>query len=176
MKLNCTIDDVKYSLNVNTDKPLNKILEECLDTFTSNSKCLGANCGNCIVLVNGTCTLSCLVPAFKLNNASILTYEGYSKTRYCHDIERAYAETGISPCRQCYASKTMLIESILKKLIDDKTKAKTTIGPAVKKQMVDSKMIARELSINKCKCLDSNQLEKVIALAYQYRSRRRGKA
>lgn len=170
MRLNCTIDDTSYVMNVNADKPLNKILEENLETFSSNSKCLGANCGNCLVLINGVCTLSCLVPAFKLNNANIQTYEGFSKTRNCHDIERAYLETGMNPCRQCYASKTLLIESILQKMDEDKAQAKKGYN------IVDRTFVAKEIGINKCKCLDSTQLEKVVRLAHQYRSRRRGKA
>lgn len=170
MKLNCTIDDTFYTVNVNADKPLNRILEEIVETFTSNSKCLGADCGNCIVLINGVCALSCLIPAFKLNNANIQTYEGFSKTRNCHDIERAYHETGIHPCRQCYASKTLLIESILQKMDEDKISNQRSV------KKMDRALIAKEMSINTCRCLDSAQLEKVINLAYQYRSRRHGKA
>lgn len=170
MRISCTIDETYYSLNVNANKPLNSILEENLESFASNNKCLGANCGNCVVLFNGSCALSCLIPAFKMNNAVIQTYEGFSKTRNCHDIERAYHDMGINPCRQCYASKTLLIESILKKIEEDKLKKnKKTPG-------INSAMIAKEMDINICKCLDSKQLEKIIALAYQYRSRRRGKA
>lgn len=163
MKLNCIIDDSYCSLNVNADKPLNCILEETVESFSSNSKCLGADCGNCLVLVNGVCTFSCLVPAFKLSNSSIQTYEGFSKTRNCHDIERAYRETGIHPCRQCYASKTLLIESLLQKMDEDRV-------------LPNSAFIAKEMSINKCRCIDSAQLEKVIHLAHLYRSRRHGKA
>lgn len=170
MRINCTIDDTYYTINVNADKPLNRILEETVETFTSNSKCLGADCGNCIVLVNGICTLSCLVPAFKLSNANIQTYEGFSKTRNCHDIERAYRESGIHPCRQCYASKTLLIESLLQKIDKDRVSG---MRGSVK---LDSAFVAKEMSINTCRCLDSAQLEKVIYLAYQYRSRRHGKA
>jgi len=176
MKLNCTIDDTVYSLNVNANKPLNLILEETLESFSYNSKCLGANCGNCIVLLNGVCTLSCLVPAFKLQNSVILTYEGFSKTRNCHDIERAYHETGINPCRQCFASKTLLIESLLQKLDERKKNSKPSLLTRKNEQIFNADLIAKELGLNACKCLDSVQLSRVIVLAYQYRSRRRGKA
>ena len=116
MRLNCTINGSQYSLVVNSDKPLNHILKEHIITFSENSQCLGASCGNCIVLINGNAALSCLIPAFKLNGASILTFEGFQKTRFCHDIERAYADIGNQPCPQCYAAKTIIIESILNKI------------------------------------------------------------
>ena len=115
MRLNCNINGSQYSLVVNSDKPLSEILKEQIITFADNSQCQGASCGNCIVLINGNAALSCLLPAFKINGASILTFEGFQKTRFCHDIERAYAEIGNQPCPQCYASKTIIIESILNK-------------------------------------------------------------
>ena len=116
MRLTCNINGTQYSLVVNSDKPLSQILRENIITFAENSQCLGASCGNCIVLINGSAALSCLVPAFKLNGASILTFEGFQKTRFCHDIERAFADVGNQPCPQCYPSKTVIIESILNKL------------------------------------------------------------
>lgn len=164
MRINCTIDNIPFSLNVNANKPLSKILEENIETFSSNNKCLGAGCGNCVVLVNGVCSLSCLIPAFKISNSNIMTYEGFSKTRNCHDIERAYKETGINPCRLCYASKTLLIESVLQSMEGLNNKKKNSIS------------VVKELSLNTCKCLDNAQLEKVVQLAFIYRSRRRGKA
>ena len=116
MRLNCNINGSQYSLVVSSDKPLSQILREQIITFAENSQCLGASCGNCMVLINGNAALSCLVPAFKINGASILTFEGFQKTRFCHDIERAYAEVGNQPCPQCYPSKTIIIESILNKV------------------------------------------------------------
>ena len=116
MRLTCNINGSQYSLVVNSDKPLNQILKEHIISFAENSQCMGASCGNCIVLINGNAALSCLVPAFKLNGASILTFEGFQKTRFCHDIERAYADVGNQPCPQCYPSKTIIIESILNKV------------------------------------------------------------
>lgn len=199
MRLNCNINGSPYSLVVNSDKPLNQILKETLVTFADNSRCLGASCGNCIVLINGTATLSCLVPAFKLNGATILTFEGFEKTRFCHDIERAYAEAGNSPCPQCYAAKTMLIESILTK-VDKENQVKTGaftfeknlsgFGQNMRTQSsaneqaarnrlgsggISQELIAQEMAISRCQCMELSELEKIINLAYKYRSRRRAR-
>ena len=78
MRLNCNINGSQYSLVVSSDKPLSQILREHIITFAENSQCLGASCGNCMVLINGNAALSCLVPAFKINGASILTFERQS--------------------------------------------------------------------------------------------------
>ena len=199
MRLNCNINGSQYSLVVNSDKPLSEILKEQIITFADNSQCLGATCGNCIVLINGSAALSCLLPAFKLNGASILTFEGFQKTRFCHDIERAYADIGNQPCPQCYASKTIIIESILNKVdkenqnrISNFASGNVNQGDMQQSQAASSaneqaarsrsgmgtistEMIAREMAMSSCQCIEISDLEKIINLAYRYRSRRRAR-
>ncbi|MBO4409723.1 MAG: ferredoxin [Spirochaetales bacterium] len=200
MRLNCNINGSQYSLVVNSDKPLSHILREQIMTFGDNTQCQGASCGNCIVLINGNAALSCLVPAFKLNGASILTFEGFQKTRFCHDIERAYADVGNQPCPQCYPSKTIIIESILNKIDKENQNRiggfQMAQGPhndmspnsqatasaneqAARSRMGTSgfttEMIAKELAMSSCQCIEVSDLEKIINLAYKYRSRRRAR-
>ncbi len=194
MRLNCNINGSQYSLVVNSDKPLNQILNEQIPTFAQNTQCLGASCGNCIVLINGNAALSCLVPAFKLNGASILTFEGFQKTRFCHDIERAYADVGNQPCPQCYPSKTVIIESILNK-VDKENQSRISGFNMMQSEMqnnpsnanehaarnrtgsgtISTEMIAREMAMSSCQCIEVSDLEKIINLAYKYRSRRRAR-
>ena len=200
MRLNCNINGSQYSLVVNSDKPLSVILREQVLAFAENSQCMGAECGNCLVLINGSAALSCLIPAFKLNGASILTFEGFQKTRFCHDIERAYADIGNQPCPQCYPSKTIIIESILNKV--DKENQSRINGfrmgsgghsePSQSQQSdssaneqaarcrsgtgtISSELIAQEMAMSRCRCIELSDLEKIINLAYKYRSRRRAR-
>lgn len=200
MRLNCNINGSQYSLVVNSDKPLNQILRELIITFAENSQCQGASCGNCIVLINGDAALSCLVPAFKLNGASILTFEGFQKTRFCHDIERAYADIGNQPCPQCYPSKTIIIESILNKVDKENQNrisgfrigsgGRSEFGPTSQGDStaneqaarsrsgsgtISTELIAREMAMSSCQCIEISDLEKIINLAYKYRSRRRAR-
>jgi len=177
MKLNCTIDGTQHSMIVNADKPLNLILREAADSFPIASRCLHASCGNCMVLINGSAALSCLIPAFRVNGAAILTYAGFRKTRFCHDIERAYAETDTRPCSQCYASKTLLIGSLLNRY--DQTRATLHMDLRDENRqttsILDQDYIEKEMGINMCSCTQFTQIEKVIELAYTYRRRRSGR-
>ena len=200
MRLNCNINGSQYSLVVNSDKPLSQILREQIISFAENSQCLGASCGNCIVLINGNAALSCLVPAFKLNGASILTFEGFQKTRFCHDIERAYADVGNQPCPQCYPSKTIIIESILNKVDKENQNRMSNFAMGMVNQSdltqsqssqsnaneqaarsrtgagsISTEIIAKEMSMSSCQCIEISDLEKIINLAYKYRSRRRAR-
>ena len=177
MKLNFTVDGIQHSITVNADKPLNRIIEEMVPSFAISSGCRNASCGNCMVLVNGNAALSCLIPAFRANGASILTYSGFRKTRFCHAIERAYAETGTRPCEQCYAAKTLLIGSLLSRY--DQTRTILDVNKTQdNKQNIsiyDQNYLAREFGIVSCKCVDVGQLAKVVELAYTFRRRQSGR-
>lgn len=190
MKLNCNINGTSVSLVVSSDKPLSYILRDLIVTFNDNSQCLGASCGNCIVLLNGTAVLSCLIPAFRLNGSSIITFDGFRKTRSFHDIERAYTDIGNQPCPQCYASKTLLIESLLlKKDKENQATSRSNFSSPIASFRAnqqaarsraglgtfDSQVIAQEFSMCKCQCIELSELEKIINLAYKYRSRRRAR-
>ena len=178
MRLNCTIDGTAFSLNVSSDKPLSLILQENIDSFAINNVCKGSQCGNCVVMLNSSCVLACLVPAFKINGATILTYEGFSKTLFCHDIEKAYSECGVKPCSQCYASKTFLIASIVEKIERNKqynSLTKELKIKAAKTSKIDSAFITKEIGINSCKCMETSQIIKIIRLVCQYRRSRNAK-
>lgn len=161
MKINCNIDGQNYSFISNADKPLNKILQEAIPSFAVKNKCLNSRCGNCLVLLDGKCTISCLVPAFKINGTTIETFESFKRTKAYHDIEKAFEDTGNHPCSQCYASKVLLIESILQRM--------------EKKTDATRELIAQEMSINNCQCLETSQMEIIIHKAFTNRSKRNGR-
>jgi len=179
MNLDCIIDGKGLSLSVNSNKPLLLILTEDVGYRSLNSNCHGSRCGNCLVLVNDIVVLSCLVPAFRLKDANIQTFDGFSKTRQCRDIERAYQVTGNMPCPNCYASKTMLIESILQNLTGEHHAGKEISMPGrLRPQIVgettplDEEAVAKELSLNTCQCMDTGELLQIVEIALSYRRRK----
>ena len=176
MKLNCTVDGTQYSLNVAADKPLNLIISEISSPFPKKDNCTGASCGNCIVLINGSAALSCLIPAFKANGKAILTYSGFRITRFCHYIERAYAQTGIYPCSQCYAAKTILIGGLLNRFAQSGAELKILNKDTNRQNnsIYNLDYIEKEFNLIQCNCLEISKLAQVIELAYAYRRRRSG--
>ncbi|NCC63028.1 MAG: ferredoxin [Spirochaetia bacterium] len=181
MKIECTIDGRALSLSVNSNKPLSLILMEDVGNRTVISHCRGKACGNCIVLLNDEATLSCITPAFRLKDATIKTFESYQKTRQYRDIERAYKATGNTPCPNCYASKTLIIESILNELTNTKTKTKDInalpFGPQKEEDeednALDKEAIIQELSLNTCQCMDMSEMLQIVEIALMYRRRKR---
>ncbi len=117
MKIECTIDKITQTLNVNSNKPLNLILNEDITPGKNLSHCDGDLCGNCIVMIDDKAVLSCLIPAFLIKGKQITTFDGYRKTRFWHDIERAYDDTHLHPCSHCFSSKTLILESLLQQIV-----------------------------------------------------------
>jgi carbon-monoxide dehydrogenase small subunit len=179
MKIECSIDGKALSLSVNSNKPLSLILMEDVGNRSLISHCQGNGCGNCIVLLNEEAVLSCMVPAFRLREANIRTFDSFQKTRQYRDIERAYQASGNNPCPNCYASKTLIIESILQDLTNSRpSQAKTALSgnqriPNGSKEEIDEKQIIQELSLNTCKCMDMSELYQIVELALGYRRRKR---
>ena len=156
MKISCKINGKDTVFNTYADKPLVLLLVEDSEITSLSPGCGKGICGNCVVLLNNHPVLSCMIPAFKIRDKEITTYEGYTKTRFYNDVARGYEEAGATPCSYCIASKTLLIESVIQENsapeIDD---------------------ILDMLSINKCSCIDEKDLVKVVESAVKYRRRRR---
>lgn len=177
MRLSCKIDGKKRSFSVNSDKPLLQILIDDLEIGSMLSICQGAYCGNCVVLVDGKAVLSCLVPAFRLQDADIETFESFRKTRAFRDINRSYKAVGCVPCDRCFASKTLIIESVIQTL--EKQAAPRTEGVALRRsaeieEMRRSReeMIARELALNSCSCVRPGELVRVVEECLAFRRKR----
>jgi len=63
--------------------------------------CEQGSCGACTVLVNGQPTLSCITPALKYQDATILTIEGVADGRTLHPVQQAFVEYGALQCGYC---------------------------------------------------------------------------
>jgi carbon-monoxide dehydrogenase small subunit len=166
MKINCTIDNKSISLTVNSNKPLNLILMEDVEAPNMDARCRDGFCGNCVVLLNDEAVLSCLIPAFKLKGARVLTFDGFKRTRFWHDLERAYEDTGSHPCPHCYASKTLIFEALLQTIV------KSDEGPS-RDEEPSEETIVEEIALNRCPCLDAHEMIDIFKAAATYRRRRR---
>jgi len=166
VKFECTIDGKTHVLNVNSDKPLNLILLEDIQSGAITSVCTGKMCGNCVVLLNGEAILSCLVPAFRLPRSTVETIESYQKSRFWTDIERAYNDTGSRPCPGCFASKTLIFESLLQSTFKKE-------GTQITEIELDDQSVIEELSLSSCPCLDAQEMLNIFEVAKMYRRRRR---
>ena len=116
MKLNITVNEKAYTLEVSPQMRLVDILREELDLTGCKEGCGEGECGACTVIVNGKAILACLTLAAQLNGANITTIEGLMENGAPSILQVAFAEEGAVQCGYCIpgmimSSKALLLEN-----------------------------------------------------------------
>ena len=93
MKIECTIDGRRLSFSLNSNKPLSLVLQENCDYTSVNAHCRGKNCGLCLVLLDNTPVLSCMVPAFEIHGKTITTFESSHLKKKLKDVSHKNDKT-----------------------------------------------------------------------------------
>ncbi|MCL1928754.1 MAG: 2Fe-2S iron-sulfur cluster-binding protein [Treponema sp.] len=155
MTIHFILNGEDMEINTDANQRLICILREHFDITSSKSGCLRGNCGACSVIFNGTISLSCLIPAFRLQGSEIITLEGFSQQDEYQDIAAGFAETGVESCGYCNAGKTLSAELLLQ----------SSLQPA------KEDFIAAFRGI-RCRCTDPENLYRGILAAGKIRKRR----
>lgn len=184
IKLSITLNKNQLELIVDEMKPLSQILYEDLGISNQVRTCNGKLCGNCLVLVNTEPTLSCLIPAFKLQDACITTFDAFKQTAHYRNIRRIYDTLNSEPCPNCYESKTLIFESILLKAKTKRQESENNLDDFSRKfasktkklatsNKIDEESVNKEFSLNSCSCMNSKELLEIAVKAFEDRTKRR---
>lgn len=184
IKLSFILDKNQLEIIVDEMKPLSQILYEDLGITNQVRNCNGKFCGNCIVLVDKEPTLSCLIPAFKLQDKTVTTFEAFKQTAHYRNIKRIYESLNSEPCPNCYESKTLIFESILLKAKTRRQDSQRDLDDFSRKfasktqklsfsNKIDEQLINREFSLNSCSCMNSKELLEIAIKAFEDRTKRR---
>ena len=100
--------DIRFSLNgrLETIKtaPLTRLIDILRNEFRLTSVkegCGEGACGSCSVVFNGRLSLSCLIPASKLEGSEVLTVDGVIETERGRIIQEAFIKEGGIQCGFC---------------------------------------------------------------------------
>lgn len=155
MKISFTLNGKDVSVDVSPSMRLVDLLRNELSISSLHPTCYNGNCGNCALLLNGKLVYSCLIPAFAAEGAFIHTYEGTSRSTGYEDILHGLEEAGALPCSFCFASKVMIIQSILE----------NTLSPSIQ-------YIYESFAGTYCPCTNFNTIAKGIQRAAELRRMR----
>jgi carbon-monoxide dehydrogenase small subunit len=75
--------------------------------------CARGECGACLVLMNGMAVNSCLIPAFAVSDAEIVTIEGIHSLKSFVDIRKALPGSDVYRCGFCSSGMQVALAALL---------------------------------------------------------------
>lgn len=151
----------KYILNINktqreveveSDTPLLYILRDNLELNGPKFGCGIAQCGTCMVLIDGDAVVSCTLPVSSVGTSEITTLEGLAdKEGKLHAVQEAFVKEQAAQCGYCLNGMIMSAVSMLNK----------NPNPEV----VD---IKKALQLNLCRCGAHTRMIKAVETAKNF--------
>jgi aerobic-type carbon monoxide dehydrogenase small subunit (CoxS/CutS family) len=148
----------KYILNINktqreveveSDTPLLYILRDNLELNGPKFGCGLAQCGTCMILIDGEAVVSCTLPVSSVGTSEITTLEGLAdKEGKLHAVQEAFVKEQAAQCGYCLNGMIMSAVSMLNK----------NPNPEV----VD---IKKALQLNLCRCGAHTRMIKAVETA-----------
>ncbi len=114
MKVTFTVNGTLRTVDVPADMPLLWVLRDMLDLKGTKFGCGVAQCGACMVHINGAPTRSCVLPATAVQGASVMTIEGLNPEG-THALQKAWQELDVPQCGYCQAGQLMSAAALLAK-------------------------------------------------------------
>jgi len=136
-----------YNVDVDPDTPLLWVLRDTLGLVGTKYGCGVAQCGACVVHMNGEAVFSCVTNVSRAAGQKVVTIEGLSE-RNDHPLQKAWLELDVPQCGYCQAGQIMSAAILLKE-----NKAPTD-------EDIDAAM-----SGNLCRCGTYLRIRKAIHLA-----------
>jgi carbon-monoxide dehydrogenase small subunit len=159
LKISFLINKRQVTINSSPGRRLVDILRMDLALTGTKESCGEGSCGSCLVLMNGNLVNSCLIPAFKLPDAEIVTIEGYAESKEYADLKQALDDSGAFPCGFCSSGIIMAAGNLL---AENSSPTEAEIREA--------------LSGNTCRCGDyDNIIKGIMGVVRKPQSRRYGK-
>ena len=148
MIIRFTLNSREVELNTDPLRRLLDVLREDFGLIGVKEGCGEGECGACSVIINGELASSCIVPVGTVQDAVIMTIEGYRETERYRVLEEAFAAAGSVQCGFCTPGFVMAAEALL-----------------IKNPTPDEGAIEEAISGNLCRCTGYHMIVEGIAQA-----------
>ena len=106
------INGSKRELDMDPDTPLLWAVRDGLQLTGTKYGCGIAQCGACIVLVDGQPVRSCITPLASVTNKQVTTIEGLSADR-SHPLQQAWIDNEVPQCGYCQSGQILAAAALL---------------------------------------------------------------
>jgi isoquinoline 1-oxidoreductase subunit alpha len=111
IKLN--INNKNYELDIDPDTPLLWALRDVIGLVGTKYGCGVAQCGACVVHLNGQAVRSCVTKISRVADQKVITIEGLSENND-HPLQKAWMELDVVQCGYCQSGQIMSAAVLLR--------------------------------------------------------------
>ena len=110
--LQLNVNGQSHEVGMAPDTPLLWVLRDGLRLNGTKYGCGIANCGSCVVLVDGEAVRSCVTPVSAVVGKAITTIEGLSVDN-THAVQLAWIEEQVPQCGYCQSGQILTTAALL---------------------------------------------------------------
>jgi isoquinoline 1-oxidoreductase alpha subunit len=107
------INKKSYHVDVDADTPLLWVLRDTLNLVGTKYGCGLAQCGSCVVHLNGEAVRSCVTKVSRAAGQKVVTIEGLSE-KGDHPLQKAWLDLDVVQCGYCQAGQIMSAAVLLR--------------------------------------------------------------
>src|SRR4030095_8461008 len=145
--ISLNVNQKTYQLDVDPDMPLLWAIRDFIGLTGTKYGCGVAQCGACVVHLNGEAVRSCITKIKRAEGQNVVTIEGLSEKNN-HSLQLAWQEIDVPQCGYCHSGQIMSAVVLLRE------------KPAPTDQDIDDAMAG-----NICRCGTYQRIRKAIHLA-----------
>jgi isoquinoline 1-oxidoreductase alpha subunit len=107
------INRKNYELDIDPDTPLLWVLRDVIGLVGTKYGCGVAQCGACVVHLNGEAVRSCVTKVSRAEGQKVVTIEGLSENND-HPLQKAWVDLDVVQCGYCQSGQIMAAAVLLK--------------------------------------------------------------
>ncbi len=107
------INKKNYEVDVDPETPLLWVLRDTINLVGTKYGCGVAQCGACVVHLNGEAVRSCVTKVSRATGQKVVTIEGLSE-KGDHPLQKAWIELDVVQCGYCQAGQIMSAAVLLR--------------------------------------------------------------
>jgi len=108
-----TINDTPVDVADEPDRPLLTVLRDELGLRGTRFGCGAAQCGACMVHLDGQAQPSCQTPLSSVGNRKVTTIEGLAKNGVLDPVQQAFIDEQVPQCGYCMSGQIMSATALL---------------------------------------------------------------
>lgn len=145
--ISLNVNQKTYQVDVSPDMPLLWVLRDFIGLTGTKYGCGVAQCGACVVHLDGEAVRSCITKVSRAEGKKVTTIEGLSE-KNDHPLQKAWQEIDVPQCGYCHSGQLMSAAVLLRE------------NPNPTDQDIDDAMAG-----NICRCGTYPRIRKAIHLA-----------